>query len=190
MRLAVLLGFALAIVAVNGGRFDRCKYWFEDIARHPIFTHRSPSQDFLKQHREGLIGMYQAIWNDRCNTEIDILGKNRASQGIIYKANVDLRNSFDTMRQYWHYREEPRGYFIAIWISYVSRFRDAVVAAYKNSANETCKKQIDEVAKLHPRVYSIDQAFEIGWRTFDAFDYCESNKGRLVLIEKLLRRLH
>eukprot|EP01017_Pseudomicrothorax_dubius_P050059 TRINITY_DN940_c0_g1_i1.p1 TRINITY_DN940_c0_g1~~TRINITY_DN940_c0_g1_i1.p1 ORF type:complete len:191 (+),score=51.84 TRINITY_DN940_c0_g1_i1:133-705(+) len=190
MRLAVILGFALAIALVNGGRFDRCKYWFEDISRHPIFTNPSPSQDFLKQNRESLIGMYQALLNDRCKNEIEILGRYKDAQETVYSNNRELQRSFDTMRQHWHYREEPRGYFIANWINYVSRFRFAVVYAYKNSANPTCKRQIDEIANFRPQAYGIAQAFELGWRTFDAFDYCESNKGRLVLIEKLLRRLH
>eukprot|EP01017_Pseudomicrothorax_dubius_P050061 TRINITY_DN940_c0_g1_i12.p1 TRINITY_DN940_c0_g1~~TRINITY_DN940_c0_g1_i12.p1 ORF type:complete len:183 (+),score=29.52 TRINITY_DN940_c0_g1_i12:166-714(+) len=182
MKFVVILCLALVLALVNGGRFDRCKYWFEDISRHPIFTNPNANQDFLKQHREGLIGMYQALWNDRCRTEIDILVKaNRDSAGDIFFANTGLQRSFNTMRQDWAYQEEPRGYFIAIWMSYVNEFRKAVVSAYKHSKNQICKKLIGELAKLHSTPVSLGQAFEVGWRTFDTFDYCESNKDHLLI---------
>eukprot|EP01017_Pseudomicrothorax_dubius_P020799 TRINITY_DN2257_c0_g1_i5.p1 TRINITY_DN2257_c0_g1~~TRINITY_DN2257_c0_g1_i5.p1 ORF type:complete len:214 (-),score=73.61 TRINITY_DN2257_c0_g1_i5:53-694(-) len=191
MKILTILGFALAVILVNGGRFDECKYFFEEISRHPFFSQKpgiSREDKPLQNLRENLFSFYHRLWDQKCKNEINILvNTNKEAAQILYKTNNALSLHIREGRMYWWMFDDLRVSFTGFWVRYVDGFRKAVIAAYKNSNNQNCRKQLEELAQVFPEPKEMKQAFDIGWRTFDTFDYCESNRGRLLLIEKLMK---
>eukprot|EP01017_Pseudomicrothorax_dubius_P032118 TRINITY_DN4169_c0_g1_i1.p1 TRINITY_DN4169_c0_g1~~TRINITY_DN4169_c0_g1_i1.p1 ORF type:complete len:189 (+),score=57.87 TRINITY_DN4169_c0_g1_i1:197-763(+) len=183
MKAILIVGLALAVVMVNAGRFDACKAQFEAIARNPIFTTQKPTDQFIKQNSDSLIKSYVALWREKCNNEIKILlNTNSASMVEIYYANDELDRNFGVMQGLFSWTKDTKEAYVFIYTNYVHRFRRAVVEAFKNSKNQKCKKQIEELAQINPSTRTVEQASQITSRLFDIFEFCESNKSALLVL--------
>eukprot|EP01017_Pseudomicrothorax_dubius_P032932 TRINITY_DN435_c0_g3_i1.p1 TRINITY_DN435_c0_g3~~TRINITY_DN435_c0_g3_i1.p1 ORF type:complete len:187 (+),score=45.46 TRINITY_DN435_c0_g3_i1:148-708(+) len=177
MKVGLILGFALIIVLVNGGRFDGCKFYFEEVSRHPIFNKKDASAKFIKENTDSLIAMYNTLWK-KCDGEFkNLQGVTPNAAGSIYDANTGLDRGMRQMKKEFTDKDNPQKIFTAIWLNFVHHIRGAVHFGFKYANNPECRRQAEALRNLYYPPTTLAQAFEIGWRTFDAFDVCDRHKN-------------